>query len=224
MNPLEQQLADQLTLARLHAVTLTAVEEADLTAVQELVAALGDRFAARYGLTLGLLPLLVKAAAVVLRRTPALLGRGADDGGAAIADGLDLSVALPAGSGRALPVVRDCERKTVAELAAELATLAARAQADEITIPELQGGVFTLGEGESDGMLCGTPLLNPPQSAALVIHPARPRPLACGGHTRIRPVAYLALAYDARLVSTPTAAAFLRHFRDALAVPAALLV
>jgi 2-oxoglutarate dehydrogenase E2 component (dihydrolipoamide succinyltransferase) len=200
------------------------LEEADLTAVQELVAALGEPFEARYGLPLGLLPLFVKAAVVALRRTPALVERDVDDGGAGMADGIDLSVALPSGGGRVLPVVRDCARKTVAELAAELATLTARAQADEITIPELQGGVFTLGEGEADGMLFGTPLLNPPQSAALVIHPARPRPLTCGGHTRVRPVACLALAYDARLVSTPAAAAFLRHFRDALAVPAALLV
>ncbi len=223
LSPLELQLAEQLVQARLQAVALTAFASVDCGPLTELHAQVADAFRLKYGSDLGLLPLLVKAAARALEQTPRLMGH-IDGGEWVTADSADLAVEIVTPAGRFQPVLRDCAHTPVAELAAKLADLSERAAAGSLTIPDLQGGVLTLMCYGPEGPECSTPALGGPHGAALAIHPARHQPAACGGTVAIRPIAKLALSYDARCITTADAAAFLTAFGNALQTPVGLLL
>ena len=223
LSQLEIRLAEQLVHTRLHATTLTIFGELDCTALNDLHDQVADAFRMKYGSDLGLTPFLVKAAARGLSHVPCLMNRIEGDECVTAATA-DIAVEIAGASGRFQPVVRDCGHLAIPDLAAALRDLSDKAEAGTLTLPELQGGVMTLMCYGPDGHDNSTPALSAPQSAALAIHPVRQRPAARDGEIAIRPMARIALSYDARIIPTADAAAFLSAFCQALQSPVGLLL
>lgn len=220
---LQRQLAEQLVSARLQAVTLTAFDEVDLTALTALLDEVQAAFSAKYAVALSHLPFFIKATVAALKQVPPLRCR-IDGEDLVESDRYDLAVTLTTPAGAIAPVLRDCEAKSIAALELELADLTTKARAGDLTIPDLQGGVLTLANATGPGILFGTPALNQPQSAVLGLHAIHHRPVAREGRVLPCPMMYLALGYDARIIDSATAAAFLSHLKSALETPVGLLL
>jgi 2-oxoglutarate dehydrogenase E2 component (dihydrolipoamide succinyltransferase) len=223
MSRLRQTIARRLKDAQNTAAMLTTFNEADMCAVMALRARYKDAFEQKHGVKLGFMSFFVKACVGALKEIPAV---NAEIDGADIIykNYYHLGVAVGTDKGLVVPVVRDCDRLSLAGIEKEIADLGKRARSGELKIEEMQGGTFTITNGGIYGSLMSTPILNPPQSGILGMHKIQERPAAVSGKIEIRPMMYLALTYDHRLVDGREAVTFLVRVKEALEDPARLML
>ena len=223
MTRLRQTIARRLKDAQNTAAMLTTFNEADMTKVMALRARHKDSFEKKHGVKLGFMGFFVKACAGVLKDVPSV---NAEIDGADIIykNCYHLGVAVGTDKGLVVPVVRDCDRLSFAEIEKTIADLGKRARAGQLKIEEMQGGTFTITNGGVYGSLMSTPILNVPQSGILGMHKIQERPVAVAGKIEIRPMMYLALTYDHRIVDGKEAVTFLVRVKEALEDPARLLL
>jgi 2-oxoglutarate dehydrogenase E2 component (dihydrolipoamide succinyltransferase) len=223
MTRLRQTIARRLKDAQNTAAMLTTFNEADMTEVMVLRARYKDAFEQKHGVKLGFMGFFVKACVGALREVPSV---NAEIDGADIIykNYYHLGVAVGTVKGLVVPVVRDCDRLDLAGIEKMIAGLGKRARAGELKIEELQGGTFTITNGGVYGSLMSTPILNVPQSGILGMHKIQERPVAVAGKIEVRPMMYLALTYDHRIVDGKEAVTFLVRVKEALEDPARLVL
>ncbi len=223
LSPLRKRVAQRLVEAQRTAAILTTFNEIDMTAVNALRKAEQERFQARHGVKLGLMSFFVKAAVEALKRVPGVNAEIRRDS-IVYKNHYDIGVAVGGGKGLVVPVVRDCERRSFAEIELAIADLAQRAAENKLLLEELQGGTFTISNGGIYGSLLSTPILNPPQSGILGLHAIQERPVARDGAVVVRAMMYVALSYDHRLVDGREAVTFLRQVKDCIEEPSRILL
>jgi 2-oxoglutarate dehydrogenase E2 component (dihydrolipoamide succinyltransferase) len=223
MSPLRAKIAERLVEVKNQTAMLTTFNEVDMTAVRELRARYQDDFTKRHGVKLGFMSLFVKAAVHALREIPAV--NASLDGDTIVQNSyFDIGVAVSTDRGLMVPVLRDCDAKSLAQIEKALGEYATKAREGKIGLNDLQGGVFTITNGGIFGSLLSTPILNPPQCGILGMHAIQDRPIALNGQVVIRPMMYLALSYDHRLVDGKEAVTFLVKLKQAIEDPARLLL
>src|SRR5436305_1742502 len=218
MSPLRRKIAQQLVMAQHTAAILTTFNECDMSAVQELRRSKQDEFTKKHGIKLGLMSFFVKAAVDALKTVPVVNGR--IDGDDFIQNNFyDIGVAVGTERGLVVPVVRDADKKSFADLERDIADFAGRAREGKLKLEDLQGGTFTITNGGVYGSLFATPILNPPQSGILGMHKIMPRPMAMDGKVEVRPMMYLALSYDHRAIDGKEAVTFLIKVKECIEDP-----
>jgi 2-oxoglutarate dehydrogenase E2 component (dihydrolipoamide succinyltransferase) len=218
MSPLRRKIAQQLVMAQHTAAILTTFNECDMSAVQELRRSKQDEFTKKQGIKLGLMSFFVKAAVEALKAVRVVNGR--IDGDDFIQNNFyDIGVAVGTERGLVVPVVRDADKKSFADLERDIADYAGRARDGKLKLEELQGGTFTITNGGVYGSLFATPILNPPQSGILGMHKIMPRPVAVDGKVDVRPMMYLALSYDHRAIDGKEAVTFLIKVKECIEDP-----
>jgi 2-oxoglutarate dehydrogenase E2 component (dihydrolipoamide succinyltransferase) len=218
MSPLRRKIAQQLVMAQHTAAILTTFNECDMSAVQELRRSKQEEFTKKQGIKLGLMSFFVKAAVEALKTVPVVNGR--IDGDDFIQNNFyDIGVAVGTERGLVVPVVRDADQKSFADLERDIADFAGRARDGKLKLEELQGGTFTITNGGVYGSLFATPILNPPQSGILGMHKIMPRPMAVDGKVEVRPMMYLALSYDHRAIDGKEAVTFLIKVKECIEDP-----
>ncbi len=223
LSPLRRKIAQQLVMAQHNAAILTTFNECDMSAVMRLRSGMQDAFVKEHGIKLGFMSFFIKAAVSALKAVPSVNGRM--EGEDYIQNHYyDLGVAVGTDRGLMVPVIRDADQKSFAEIERALAEYATKAREGKIKIEDLQGGVFTLSNGGIYGSLLSTPILNPPQSGILGMHKIQERPIAEKGQVVIRPMMYLALSYDHRVVDGKEAVTFLVRVKECIENPARLLL
>jgi 2-oxoglutarate dehydrogenase E2 component (dihydrolipoamide succinyltransferase) len=221
MSPLRRKIAAQLVMAQHTAAILTTFNECDMTAVQELRAKSQDAFTKKNGLKLGFMSFFIKATVEALKVVPTVNSR--IEGEDFIQNNYyDIGVAVGTERGLVVPVVRDADKKSFAELERDIADFATKAREGKMKIEDLQGGVFTISNGGVYGSLLSTPILNPPQSGILGMHTIQKRPVAIKDEVAIRPMMYLALSYDHRAVDGKEAVTFLITVKQCIEDPTKL--
>jgi 2-oxoglutarate dehydrogenase E2 component (dihydrolipoamide succinyltransferase) len=223
MTPLRRKIADQLVSAQQNAAILTTFNECDMTNVMALRSKLQDSFVKTHGVKLGFMSFFVKAVVEALKAVPQINVRVEGDE-IVQQHFFDIGVAVGTEKGLIVPVLRDTDQKTFAEIEKDILAYAAKAKEGKISLPDLTGGVFTISNGGVYGSLLSTPIINPPQSAILGMHTIQQRPVAVDGKVEIRPMMYLALSYDHRVVDGKEAVTFLIRIKDCLENPARMLV
>jgi len=223
LSPLRKKISTQLVAAQRNAAILTTFNECDMSAVMKLRADVQETFQAKYGIKLGFMSFFIKAVVDALKSEPQINSRL--DGDELVRNHFyDIGVAVGTERGLIVPVIRDADRKTFPELEQDLAFYAKKARDGAITIEDLQGGVFTISNGGVYGSLLSTPILNPPQSGILGMHKIQERPVALDGQVVIRPMMYLALSYDHRVVDGKEAVTFLVRVKEAIENPVRLFL
>jgi 2-oxoglutarate dehydrogenase E2 component (dihydrolipoamide succinyltransferase) len=223
MSMLRRKIATHLVNAQQTAAILTTFNEVDMSSVMDLRKAVQDEFIKKHGVKLGFMSFFVKAVAQALKDVPSVNGR--IDGTDVIENHFyDIGVAIGTDKGLMVPVLRDADQKSFAQIEKDILAYAAKAKDGKITIEDLTGGVFTISNGGTYGSLLSTPILNPPQSGILGMHTIQQRPVALDGQVVIRPMMYLALSYDHRLVDGKEAVTFLIRIKDCLENPTRLLL
>ena len=223
LSPLRRKIAAQLVMAQHTAAILTTFNEADMSAIMRLRADMQESFTKEHGIKLGFMSFFIKAAVSALKAVPAVNGRM--DGEDFVQNSFyDIGVAVGTERGLIVPVIRDAEQKSFAQIERDLADYAVKAREGKIKIEDLSGGVFTISNGGIYGSLLSTPILNPPQSGILGMHKIQERPIAEKGQVVIRPMMYLALSYDHRVVDGKEAVTFLVRIKDCLENPARLML
>ena len=223
LSPLRKKISTQLVAAQRNAAILTTFNECDMAPVMRLRSEVQEAFQAKYGVKLGFMSFFIKAVVDALRDEPQINSRL--DGDELVQNHFyDIGVAVGTERGLIVPVIRDADRKTFPELEKDLLYYANKAREGAITIEDLQGGVFTISNGGVYGSLMSTPILNPPQSGILGMHKIQERPVAVDGKVVIRPMMYLALSYDHRVVDGKEAVTFLVRVKDAIENPLRLFV
>jgi 2-oxoglutarate dehydrogenase E2 component (dihydrolipoamide succinyltransferase) len=218
MSPLRRKIAQQLVMAQHTAAILTTFNECDMSTVQELRRTKQDEFTEKHGIKLGLMSFFVKAAVEALKAVPVVNGR--IDGDDFIQNNFyDIGVAVGTERGLVVPVVRDADKKSFADLERDIADYAGRARDGKLKLEDLQGGTFTITNGGVYGSLFATPILNPPQSGILGMHKIMPRPVAVDGKVEVRPMMYLALSYDHRAIDGKEAVTFLIKVKECIEDP-----
>ena len=218
MSPLRRKIAQQLVMAQHTAAILTTFNECDMSAVQELRRSKQDEFTKKNGVKLGLMSFFIKACVEALKAVPVVNGRIEDDD--FIQNNFyDIGVAVGTERGLVVPVVRDADKKSFADLERAIADFAVRARDGKLKIEDLQGGTFTITNGGVYGSLFATPILNPPQSGILGMHKIMPRPVAVDGKVEVRPMMYLALSYDHRAIDGKEAVTFLVKVKECIEDP-----
>ncbi|MCB1558769.1 MAG: 2-oxoglutarate dehydrogenase complex dihydrolipoyllysine-residue succinyltransferase [Alphaproteobacteria bacterium] len=224
MTRLRQKIAERLKEAQNTAAMLTTFNEVDMTAVMDMRNAYKESFEKKHGVKLGFMSFFVKAAVNALREIPAV---NAEISGDEIIykNYYDISVAVSTPQGLVVPVVKDCDVKSMAQIEKDIASLGSRAREGKITVDEMSGGTFTITNGGVFGSLMSTPIINPPQVAILGMHKTMMRPMAMpNGEVKARPMMYLALSYDHRLIDGREAVTFLVRIKEALEDPQRLIL
>ncbi len=223
LSPLRAKIAQRLVSAQHQAAMLTTFNEVDMSAVMALRAKYQDDFVKKNGLKLGFMSFFTKAVVHALQAVPAV--NSSLDGDTLVENHYyDIGVAVSTEKGLMVPVVRGCESLSMAAIEQSIADAAKRARDGKITLADLEGGVFTITNGGIFGSMLSTPILNPPQSAILGLHAINERPVAVNGQVVIRPMMYLALSYDHRVIDGKEAVTFLVKVKQAIEDPARLLI
>ena len=223
LSPMRRKIAAQLVSAQQDAALLTTFNECDMSAVMKLRKDVQEDFVAKHGVKLGFMSIFIKAVVDALQEVPGINAR-IDGEDLIVNHFFDIGVAVGSDRGLFVPVIRECDKKSFARIEADIAGYAARARAGKLELSDLQGGVFTISNGGIYGSMLSTPILNAPQSAILGIHNIIERPVAVDGEVVIRPMMYLALGYDHRIVDGKEAVTFLARVRDCVENPVRLLV
>ncbi len=223
MSPLRKTVARRLVEAQHAAAILTTFNEVDMANVMALRERHQERFVKQHGVKLGFMSFFVKAAIEALRTYPAVNAevRGTD---IVYKDHYDIGVAVGGGKGLVVPIVRDADRLTFAEVEKTVAALAGRARENKLGPKDLEGGTFTISNGGVYGSLLSTPILNPPQSGILGLHAIQKRPVVVGDAVVVRPMMYVALSYDHRLIDGREAVQFLVRVKECVEDPERLLL
>jgi len=223
MSPLRRTVAKRLVEAQATAAILTTFNEVDMSKVLALRERYQERFLKQHGVKLGFMSFFVKAAIEALRAFPSVNAeiRGTD---VIYKDHYDIGVAVGGGKGLVVPVVRDADRLSFAELEKTIGDLAARARDNKLMMKDLEGGTFTISNGGVYGSMLSTPILNPPQSGILGLHAIQKRPVAAGDQIVLRSMMFLALSYDHRLVDGREAVQFLVRIKECVEEPDRILL
>jgi len=223
MTRLRARVAERLIQAQATAAMLTTFNEVDLTAINDIRARYKDKFEKAHGVKLGFMSFFVKAAIEALRKFPAV-NASLDGTDIVYHEFYDIGVAVSTDRGLMVPVLRNAENMNFSQIESSVGSYAARARDGSITMEDLTGGTFTITNGGVFGSLMSTPILNPPQVAILGMHKIQERPMVANGQIVIRPMMYLALTYDHRIVDGRESVQFLVAIKDALEDPARLLL
>lgn len=223
MSRIRQRIAERLVAAQHTAAILTTFNEVDMQPVNELRQRFKAEFEARHGVRLGYMSFFVRAVCDALKQYP-ILNASIDGEDIVYHDYYDIGIAVSTPRGLVVPILRDAERLSFAEIEKGIADFAARAQTGALSIDELSGGTFSITNGGVFGSLLSTPILNPPQSGILGMHKIQERPVAENGQVVIRPMMYVALSYDHRLIDGKDAVQFLVAVKNALEEPDRLLL
>ena len=223
MTRLRQTIARRLKDAQNTAAILTTLNEVDMKAVMDLRTKYKDVFEKKHGVKLGFMGFFTKAVTHALKEIPAVNAE---------IDGTDIiyknyyhvGVAVGTEKGLVVPVIRDCDHKSLAEIEKEIADAGKRARDGQLKIEDMQGGTFTISNGGVYGSLMSTPILNAPQSGILGMHKIQERPMVVGGQIVVRPMMYLAVSYDHRIIDGKEAVTFLVRIKEALEDPARLVL
>jgi 2-oxoglutarate dehydrogenase E2 component (dihydrolipoamide succinyltransferase) len=223
MSPIRKRIAQRLVEAQHTAALLTTFNEVDMTGIMTLRKQHQDAFTERYGIKLGFMSFFVKAAVDALQAFPAI---NAEIQGNEIVyhNYYDIGIAIGGGKGLVVPVLRNAERMGFAEIELAIADFAKRSQNGQLSPQELTGGTFTISNGGVYGSLLSTPIVNPPQSGVLGMHAIQDRPVAREGQVVIRPMMYLAMTYDHRIVDGREGVSFLKRIKDCIENPVRLLL
>ena len=223
MSRLRQRVAQRLIEAQATQALLTSFNEVDLGAVQELRARYKDKFEKQQGVKLGFMSFFIKATIEALKRFPAL-NASVDGNDIVYHEYFDIGVAVSTDRGLIVPVLRDTDQLSFADIEKSIANFASRARAGSITIEELTGGTFTITNGGVFGSLMSTPIVNSPQSAILGMHKIQDRPVVVDGQVVVRPMMYIALTYDHRIIDGREAVQFLVTVKQCLEDPARMVL
>ncbi|MES2728620.1 MAG: 2-oxoglutarate dehydrogenase complex dihydrolipoyllysine-residue succinyltransferase [Pseudomonadota bacterium] len=224
MTRLRQRIAQRLKEAQNTAAMLTTFNEVDMTAINELRGAYKDNFEKKHGIKLGFMSFFVKAAVNALREFPAVNAE-IDGDEIVYKNYYDISVAVSTPTGLVVPVVRNCDSKSMAQIEGDIAALGARARDGKLEMDDMMGGTFTITNGGVFGSLMSTPILNAPQTAILGMHKVQQRPMVMpDGTIKARPMMYIAMSYDHRLIDGREAVGFVVRIKEALEDPQRLLL
>ena len=223
MTRMRQTIAKRLKGAQDNAALLTTFNDCDMSAVIEARTKYKDLFAKKHDIRLGFMGFFAKAACLALKDVPSV---NAYIEGEEIVyhDYVDISVAVSAPNGLVVPVVRDCDKKGFAQIEKDIADFGARAKEGTLTMDDMSGGTFTISNGGVFGSLMSTPIINPPQSAVLGLHRIEDRPVAVNGEVVIKPMMYIALSYDHRLIDGREAVTALKIIKEAIEDPTRMLI
>jgi 2-oxoglutarate dehydrogenase E2 component (dihydrolipoamide succinyltransferase) len=223
MSMIRRAIARRLVEAQQQAALLTTFNEADMSAVIALRKKYQDLFQEKYGIKLGFMSFFVKAAVEALKRFPQVNAE-IRDYNVVYKNHYDIGVAIGGGKGLVVPVLRNAERMSFAEVEKAIADFASRAKQGKITPEELEGGTFTISNGGIYGSMLSAPIVNPPQSGILGLHAIQDRPVALAGNVVVRPMMYLALTYDHRLVDGREAVSFLLAIKQLIEDPTRMVL
>jgi 2-oxoglutarate dehydrogenase E2 component (dihydrolipoamide succinyltransferase) len=223
MSTLRQRIAERLVSAQHNAAILTTFNEADMSAIMALRAKYKDSFQKKYGVGLGFMGFFVKAVVEAARAFPTVNAR-IDGTDVITPDYLDVGVAVSTGKGLMVPVLRDADKLSFAQIEKGIVDLAVKARDGKISVADLQGGTFTITNGGVFGSLLSTPIINPPQSGILGMHTIQKRPVAVDDQVVIRPMMYLALSYDHRIIDGREAVGFLVRVKECVENPERLML
>ncbi|MGH8179527.1 MAG: 2-oxoglutarate dehydrogenase complex dihydrolipoyllysine-residue succinyltransferase [Steroidobacteraceae bacterium] len=223
MTRLRQRIAQRLVEAQSTQALLTSFNEVDLTAVQELRARYKDRFEKEHGVKLGFMSFFVKASIEALKKFP-VTNASVDGSEIVYHEFYDIGVAVSTERGLVVPIVRDADVKSFAAIEKEIGEYARKARSGGLAIEDLTGGTFTITNGGVFGSLMSTPIVNAPQSAILGMHKIQERPMVVGGQIAIRPMMYIAITYDHRIIDGREAVQFLVTVKDCLEDPGRMLL
>jgi 2-oxoglutarate dehydrogenase E2 component (dihydrolipoamide succinyltransferase) len=223
MSRLRQRVAERLVQSQSSAAILTTFNEVNMQPVMEMRKKYQERFEKEHGTRLGFMSFFVKAAVHALKRFPVV--NASIDGTDIVYHGyFDIGIAVGSPRGLVVPILRDADRMSFAEIEKTIGDFGKRAQDGKLTLEELTGGTFSISNGGVYGSMLSTPIINPPQSAILGVHATRDRPVAENGQVVIRPINYLALSYDHRIIDGREAVLFLVAIKEALEDPARLIL
>jgi 2-oxoglutarate dehydrogenase E2 component (dihydrolipoamide succinyltransferase) len=223
MSTMRRAIAARLVEAQHQAALLTTFNEADLSAVKELRKLHGETFQKKHGVKLGFMAFFVKAVIEALKNCPELNARieGED---IIYRRFYDIGIAIGVERGLVVPILRDADKLGFADIEKAIEDFALRARDGKLKLEEMMGGTFTISNGGVYGSLLSTPIVNPPQSGVLGMHAIQDRPVVVKGEIVIRPMMYLALTYDHRIVDGREAVTFLREIKEAIEEPARILI
>jgi 2-oxoglutarate dehydrogenase E2 component (dihydrolipoamide succinyltransferase) len=223
MTRIRQRIAERLLQSQQNAAILTTFNEVNMQPVMDLRNRYKDAFEKRHGIKLGFSSFFVKAAVLALQKFPIV--NASVDGTDIIYHGyFDIGVAIGSERGLVVPIIRDADKLSVADIEKQIADFGARAKVGKLTMEELTGGTFTVSNGGVFGSMLSTPIINPPQAAILGIHATKDRPVAENGQVVIRPMNYLAVSYDHRIIDGREAVLFLSTIKEALEYPGRVLL
>jgi len=223
MSRMRQRIAERLKDSQNTAAMLTTFNEIDMSALMALRNQYKDEFEKKHGVKLGFMSAFVKAAVAALKEQK-VVNAMIDGKDIVYRDFYDIGVAVASPKGLVVPILRDCDKLSFAGVEKALGGLADKAKADQITLEDMAGGTFTISNGGVFGSMFGTPIINPPQAAILGMHAVKDRPVAVNGQVVIRPIMYVALTYDHRLIDGREAVTFLKKIKEAVEDPRKLLL
>lgn len=223
MSPLRKTIARRLVEAQQTAAILSTFNEVDMSAVMNLRAQYKEQFLKRHGVKLGFMSFFVRAVVEALKEYPAVNAKIEGDS-VVYHHYYDIGVAIGGGKGLVVPVIRNAEALSLAEIEGTINDFGARAKANKIKLEELQGGSFSITNGGVYGSLLSTPIINPPQSGILGMHGIQDRPMAVNGEVVIRPMMYIALSYDHRIIDGREAVSFLKRVKELVEDPTRVLL
>jgi 2-oxoglutarate dehydrogenase E2 component (dihydrolipoamide succinyltransferase) len=223
MTRMRARIAERLVEAQATAAMLTSFNEVDLGAVMDIRKRYRDSFEKKHGVRIGFMSFFAKAAIEALRKFP-VVNASIEGGDVVYHDYYDLGIAVSTDRGLMVPVLRDADLMSFADIERAIGDFATRARDGKIGVDELTGGTFTITNGGVFGSLMSTPILNPPQSAILGMHKIQDRPMVVNGEIRVRPMMYIALTYDHRIIDGREAVQFLVSIKESLEDPARLLI
>ena len=223
MSRLRARVAERLIQSQQTTASLTTFNEVNMQPVLDLRKKFGEQFEKEHGVRLGLMSFFVKASIAALKRFPVV--NASIDGNDIVYHGYyDIGIAISSPRGLVVPIMRDADLMTIAEIEKKINELSIRAREGQLTLEDLTGGTFSISNGGIFGSMLSTPIINPPQSAILGIHATKERPVVENGQIVIRPMNYLALSYDHRLIDGREAVQALRTIKETLEDPARLLL
>jgi 2-oxoglutarate dehydrogenase E2 component (dihydrolipoamide succinyltransferase) len=223
MSPIRKRIAERLLMARQQTAMVTTFNEADMSKVVALRKRHREQFQKKHGVTLGFMPFFVKACVEALREFPAVNAR-IDGGDIVYQHFFDIGIAVSGEKGLVVPVIHDADRLHFAEIEGAIERFVEKIKTNTLTMADLEGGTFTVSNGGIYGSLMSTPILNPPQSGVLGMHAIQDRPVAVKGKVVVRPMMYLALSYDHRIIDGREAVGFLRTVKEYIENPEEMLL
>lgn len=223
MSNLRKTISRRLVEAKNSTAMLTTFNEVDMTEIMSIRKAHKDKFKEAHGIGLGFMSFFTKACCISLQEWPAV-NAYLDGDSLVYHEYCDISIAVSSPKGLVVPVIRNAESLSMADIEKEVASLAVKARDSKLTIEEMTGGTFTISNGGVFGSLMSTPIINPPQSAILGMHKIQERPMVINGKVEVRPMMYLALSYDHRVIDGRESVSFLVRVKELLENPALLLI
>jgi 2-oxoglutarate dehydrogenase E2 component (dihydrolipoamide succinyltransferase) len=223
MSPMRRRIAERLVEAQHQAALLTTFNEVDMTSVMELRKKFKDNFVDRHGVKLGFMSFFVRAAVEALNVVPQVNAEFRDPH-IVYRDFCDIGIAVGGGKGLVVPILRNAEQMNFAQIEQSIGDFARRAADNKVKLEELQGGTFTISNGGVYGSMLSTPIINPPQSGILGLHAIQERPVAVDGQVVVRPMMYVALSYDHRIVDGREAVTFLKRIKEMIEDPTRLML